>query len=133
MKKEKIPKPTGAELEILQILWKNGPSTVRFVNDKLNEKKRVGYTTTLKIMQLMIEKKILTRDEKRKSHIYTPAIKENETQKFLLERFLNSAFGGSAAKLVMQALGDHRASKEEIARIRELLDTMEGGKNESNQ
>ena len=131
MKKAKIPKPTVAELEILQILWKHGPSTVRHINDKLNEKKRVGYTTTLKIMQLMLEKKLLFRDEKERSHIYRPAIEENETQKFLLDGFLETAFGGSASKLVLQALGNHRASKEEIARIRELLDAIEGGKNES--
>jgi len=130
MKKTKIPKPTVAELEILQILWKNGPSTVRFVNEKMNEKKRVGYTTTLKIMQLMFEKKILIRDEKKRSHIYHPAIQENETQKFLLERFLESAFSGSAAKLVMQTLGHHRASKEEISQIRKLLDSIEGEKND---
>ena len=79
----------------------------------------------------MLEKKLLSRDEKERSHIYRPVIKENETQKFLLDRFLETAFGGSASKLVMQVLGDHRASKEEVARIRELLDTIEGGKNES--
>jgi len=129
MKKAKIPKPTVAELEVLQILWKNGPSTVRFVNDKMNEKKRVGYTTTLKIMQLMFEKKILTRDENKRSHIYHPVIKENETQKLLLERFLDSAFSGSAAKMVMQTLGNHQASKEEISQIRKLLDSIEGEKN----
>lgn len=128
MKKDAVPKPTEAELEILQILWKHGPCTVRFVNDQLNEKKTVGYTTTLKIMQIMFEKDLLKRDEKARSHLYRAAVKEKDTQRLLLDRFLETAFGGSAVKLVMQALGNHKASKEEIARIRELLDNLEGDK-----
>lgn len=128
MKEDSVPKPTEAELEILQVLWKFGPCTVRFVNDKLNEKKKVGYTTTLKIMQLMFEKKILKRDEKKRSHIYRPAVKEKDTQKLLLDRFLDTAFGGSAMKMVMQALGNHKTSKEEISRIRNFLDNLEGEK-----
>jgi predicted transcriptional regulator len=128
MKKDAVPKPTEAELEILQILWKHGPCTVRFVNDKLNQKKTVGYTTTLKIMQLMFEKKLLKRDETTRSHLYNTAVKEKETQGLLLDRFLETAFGGSALKLVMQALGNHKASKEEISQIRELLDNLEGEK-----
>jgi BlaI family penicillinase repressor len=128
MKKNAVPKPTEAELEILQILWKHGPCTVRFVNDKLNRKKTVGYTTTLKIMQLMFEKKLLKRDETTRSHLYSAAAREKETQGLLLDRFLETAFGGSALKLVMQALGNHKASKEEISQIRELLDNLEGEK-----
>jgi predicted transcriptional regulator len=128
MKKDKAPKPTESELEILQVLWRHGPSTVRFVNDKLNEKKTVGYTTTLKLMQLMFEKNILKRDEKKRSHLYRPAVKEKETQRLLLDRFLETAFGGSAMKLVMQALGSRETSKEEISRIREFLDNLEGDK-----
>ena len=128
MNKDAVPKPTEAELEILQILWKHGPCTVRFVNDQLNEKKTVGYTTTLKIMQIMFEKNLLKRDEKARSHLYRAAVKEKDTQRLLLDRFLETAFGGSAVKLVMQALGNHKASKEEIARIRELLDNLEGDK-----
>jgi predicted transcriptional regulator len=128
MKKDTVPRPTEAELEILQILWQHGPCTVRFVNDKLNEKKSVGYTTTLKIMQLMFEKKLLKRDEKTRSHLYRAAAKEKETQGLLLDRFLETAFAGSALKLVMQALGNHKASKEEISQIRELLDNLEGEK-----
>lgn len=128
MKKDAVPKPTEAELEILQILWKHGPCTVRFANDKLNQKKTVGYTTTLKIMQLMFEKKLLKRDETTRSHLYSAAVKEKETQGVLLDRFLETAFGGSALKLVMQALGNHKASKEEISQIRELLDNLEGEK-----
>lgn len=128
MNKDGTPKPTESELEILQVLWQHGPGTVRFVNDKLNEKKKVGYTTTLKLMQLMVEKRILKRDEKTRSHLYRPAVKEKETQNLLLDRFLETAFGGSALKLVMQALGNHKTSKEEITRIRELLDSLEGEK-----
>ena len=128
MKKDAVPRPTEAELEILQILWKHGPCTVRFVNDQLNRKRTVGYTTTLKIMQLMFEKKLLERDETARSHLYRAVIKENETQGLLLDRFLETAFGGSALKLVMQALGNHKASKEEISQIRDLLDNMEGAK-----
>ena len=128
MKENSVPKPTESELEILQILWKHGPCTVRFVNDLLNEKKKVGYTTTLKIMQLMLEKKILKRDEKKRSHFYRPAVKEKETQRLLLDRFLQTAFGGSAMKMVMQALGNHKTSKEEISQIRKFLDNLEGEK-----
>jgi len=128
MKKNAVPRQTESELEILQVLWKHGPCTVRFVNDKLNENKKVGYTTTLKIMQLMFEKNILKRDDTQRSHLYRAVVKEKETQRLLLDRFLETAFGGSAMKLVMQALGNHSASREEISRIRELLNTMEGEK-----
>ena len=128
MKKDAVPRPTEAELEILQILWKHGPCTVRFINDRLNQKKTVGYTTTLKIMQLMFEKKLLERDESTRSHLYRVVVQENETQGLLLDRFLETAFGGSALKLVMQALGNHKASKEEISQIRDLLDNLEGAK-----
>jgi BlaI family penicillinase repressor len=128
MKNDAVPKPTEAELEILQILWKQGPCTVRFANDTLNEKKTVGYTTTLKIMQLMVEKNLLKRDETARSHLYSAVVKEKETQRLLLDRFLETAFGGSALKLVVQALGNHKASKEEISQIRKLLDNLEGDK-----
>ena len=128
MKKKSSPKPTEAELEILQILWDSGPTTVRFVNDKLNLKKEVGYTTTLKIMQIMTEKNLLARDEENKSHIYSAVYKKDETQKVLLDKFLESAFGGSASKLVLQALGNRKTSKKEIEEIRKLLDEIEGGK-----
>ena len=128
MKRKSVPKPTVAELEILQVLWESGPSTVRFINDKLNRKKEVGYTTTLKIMQIMVDKKLLTRNEEGKSHVYAAAYKEDETQKVLLDKFLETAFGGSASKLVMQALGNRRTSKREIEEIRKFLDKIEGEK-----
>ena len=127
MKKNKTPKPTEAELEILHILWENGPSTVRFINDILNKKKSVGYTTTLKIMQIMSEKNLVTRDEENRSHIYTAVYREDETQKVLLDKFLETAFGGSASKLVMQALGNRKTSKKEIEEIRQFLDKIERG------
>ena len=128
MKKKSSPKPTEAELEILQILWDSGPTTVRFVNDQLNLKKEVGYTTTLKIMQIMTEKNLLSRDEENKSHIYSAVYKKDETQKVLLDKFLESTFGGSASKVVLQALGNRKTSKKEIEEIRKFLDEIEGGK-----
>ena len=128
MAKKTIPKPTLAELEILQILWQNGPSTVRFINDTLNKKKAVGYTTTLKIMQIMTEKNLVTRDESSKSHIYSAAQKQIETQKALTDKLLETAFGGSASKLVMQALGGKKTSQKEIDEIRKFLDSIEGEK-----
>jgi predicted transcriptional regulator len=114
--------PTKAELEILQVLWQYGPSTVRLVNDKLNEEKRtVQYTSTLKLMQIMVEKNMLTRDESQMKHIYMPVEEEQKTKSFLLERFVNSMFNGSASKLMMNLLGNKKASEDELSAIRELL------------
>lgn len=127
MKKNK--KPTEAELEILQVLWKNEPSTVRFVNEELNKKRRIGYTTTLKIMQLMFSKDMLERVEAGRKHLYTSLIKEKETQNVLLDKFLNTTFGGSAMKLVMQALGNHSTSKDELDQIKDLIKSIETDKN----
>ena len=127
MSKKVTPQPTAAELEILQILWNNGPCTVRFVNNKLNDNKVVGYTTTLKMMQIMTEKNLLVRDAQSRSHIYSPTFAQQETQGQLLDSFLQNAFEGSATKLVMQALGKHKASKEEINQIRELLNKLDKG------
>jgi predicted transcriptional regulator len=117
--------PSDFELEILQILWANGPSTVRFVNDMLNRNRKVGYTTSLKIMQIMLEKKLLSRDESERSHIYEPAIEQNALQDRLINKILSSAFGGSASRLVMQTLGNHDATKEELEEIRNLIDELE--------
>ncbi len=119
-------KPTESELEILQLLWHNGPSTVRAVNEQLNEKRDVGYTTSLKIMQIMHEKGLLTRRKEGKTHIYTANIDEEETQNKLVDRLIDSAFSGSAMKLVVQALGHRKTSAEELDAIREFLDSMEG-------
>lgn len=128
---ENIPplKPTDAELEILQLLWLHGPVTVRFVNDELNKTKEVGYTTTLKIMQLMTEKNMVRRDESNRSHVYEAQLKEEDTQKHLLDRFLDNTFRGSATKLVMQALGNHKTTPEELDEIREFLTKLEGEAN----
>ena len=120
--------PTDSELEILKILWKYGPSTVRFVNEELNKLRVVGYTTTLKTMQIMHEKKQLSRDEKGKSHIYSALIEENAIQNRLINKILDSAFGGSASKLIMQTLGNHTTSRKEIEEIRNLLDKLDNKK-----
>ena len=118
--------PTKSELEILQVLWKYGPSTVRLVNEKLNADARpVQYTTTLKLMQIMAEKGILLRDETNMKHVYKPAWEEQKTKGFLLERFIESMYQGSASSLMMQLLGNKKTSKKEIQEIRDLLKKME--------
>ena len=114
--------PTRSELEILQVLWLHGPATVRFVNEQLNEQKReVQYTSTLKLMQIMVEKKILSRDESNMKHIYAPLLEEQKTKSFLLEKFVDSIYNGSASNLMMQLLGNKKTSKKELDAIRELL------------
>lgn len=118
-------KPTESELEVLQIIWQNGASTVKFVNDKLNEKKEVGYTTTLKIMQLMNEKGLVERNTDNRCHIYSAAVDEAETKKALLHRFLETAFGGSTTNLVLQALGNYDASKNELEQIKKAIEDLE--------
>lgn len=118
-------KPTGAELNILRVLWDHGPCTVRFVNDILNKKKEVGYTTTLKIMQIMLEKNLLTREVRDKKHIYSTGISEKETQSIMLDRLLDAAFSGSASQLVIRTLGNHKTSKKELEQIREMIDKLE--------
>jgi len=117
--------PTDAELEILQILWANGPCTVRFVNEQLNNFRVVGYTTTLKTMQIMHDKHLVTRNEKGRSHIYSTNIEENAIQNRLIDKILNSAFKGSATNLVMQTLGNHKTSKKELEQIKKLIDNIE--------
>ena len=124
-------KPTGSELEVLQLLWENGASTVRSLNDELNKNKNVGFTTTLKIMQIMCEKGLLDRKRSGRSHIYKPIHQKDETQNVLLEKILETAFAGSASKLVMQALGRSKTSKKEIEEIKEYLAKLEGENNES--
>lgn len=128
MKNKAFHQPTDSELEVLTILWENGPSTVRFVNEKLNESRKVGYTTTLKIMQIMFDKNLVVRVQEGKSHIYSPAIEENAIQNRLIDKILDTAFGGSASRLVMQTLGNHKASANELDEIRKLLDDLENNK-----
>jgi BlaI family transcriptional regulator, penicillinase repressor len=118
--------PTKSELEILQVLWKHGPSTVRFVNDTLNAQKRtVQYTSTLKLMQIMAEKKMLKRDETNMKHIYTAAMEEQQTKSFLLNRFVDSMFNGSASSLMMQLLGNKETSQKELQEIKEMLKKLD--------
>jgi BlaI family transcriptional regulator, penicillinase repressor len=118
-------KPTDSELEILQVLWDRGASTVREVNDFLSTRREVGYTTTLKLMQIMLEKGLLEREKDGKGHVYAAAVDREVTQRALLDRFLENAFGGSAMQLVMQALGGHKTSPAEIEQIRAYLDTID--------
>lgn len=121
--------PTRSELEILQVLWMNGPSTVRLVNDKLNEQKReVNYTSTLKLMQIMVEKGILKRDESSMKHIYEPVQEEHKTKSFLLDRFVDSIFDGSASSLMMQLLGNKKTSRKELEKIKQLIENFHNNK-----
>ena len=119
------PKPTESELEILHVLWQHGPVTVRFINEQLSQRREVGYTTTLKILQLMHEKSLVSRDDTSRTHVFAAAVRERETQGLLLDKFVDSAFGGSALKLVLQALGNRSTSREELAQIRTLLTEIE--------
>lgn len=126
IKKENNPEPTKSELEILQVLWQHGPSTVRSVNDILNEQKReVQYTSTLKLMQIMVEKELLSRDESQMKHIYHAAVEEQSTKGHLLDRFVDTMYNGSASSLMMQLLGNKKTSKKELDAIRELLKKMD--------
>lgn len=126
---DKKMEPTKSELEILQVLWKHGPNTVRFVNDTLNEMKRaVQYTSTLKLMQIMAEKKMLTRDESSMKHIYAPAAEEEKTKGLLLDRFVETMYDGSASSLMMQLLGNKKTSQKELAAIKELLNKLDTNK-----
>ncbi len=118
-------KPTNSELEILNVLWINGPTTVREVHNALQENKNVGYTTTLKLMQIMHDKGLLYRTEQGRSHIYVALLGKEETQQNLLGRLVDSAFQGSAAQVVIQVLGNHKLSKQELADIKGLLDELE--------
>ena len=120
-------RPTDSELEILQLLWKQGPSTVREINDLLNtdQDKNTGYTTTLKIMQIMFEKALVTRDDSQRTHVYTAAVREGKIQSALLDRFLNAAYKGSASKLALQLLGNHKTTPDELAAIKALIDQLE--------
>ncbi|MGB1198951.1 MAG: BlaI/MecI/CopY family transcriptional regulator [Thalassotalea sp.] len=117
-------KPTEAELSLLNVLWKIGPATVRQVHDAISSTQNTGYTTVLKILQIMHEKTLVIRDESNRAHVYAPANSEVFTQSSLLKDLASKAFGGSTSKLVMRAL-DESTSKEEIADIRQLLNELE--------
>ena len=120
-------RPTDAELAILRVLWKRGPSTVRQVHEELNRIHQTVYTTVLKLMQIMTDKGLVRRDESQRAHIYHPVFAQEETQQRLVSDLIERAFGGSTTNLVMQALSTKKASPEEIAQIRQLLDDFEGG------
>jgi predicted transcriptional regulator len=118
-------KPTESELEILRVLWEKGPSTVREVHEILGQSKDAGYTTTLKLMQIMHEKGLLERDTSSKTHVYSSAVSQENTQRQLLDKMIDTVFNGSASQLVLQALGNHKSSKEELEKIKQYLDEIE--------
>ncbi len=126
MARRKSSRPTDRELTILRILWDKGPSTVREVNEAMNEDENTGYTTTLKLMQIMMEKGLVLRNDSQFKHVYRPALTEEKAQKQLVGDLLDRAFSGSAEKLVMRALSAKKVSAKELARIRKTLDEFEG-------
>jgi predicted transcriptional regulator len=121
------PKPTSAELAILQILWQRGPSTVRDIHNAWDQQNPVGYTTVLKLLQIMTEKGLVERDERARAHVYKATSDREQTQSHLVRDLVDRVFGGSAAQLAMRALSERKASKKEIAEIREMLDSFEKG------
>lgn len=128
MPKPKLPKPTDGELEILRVLWDRGPSTVRDVFDVLSRTKPMGYTTVLKLMQIMADKGLVRRNEDQRAHVYEASAPQKETQQRLVGEMLDRVFSGSATQLVMQALASKRASADDLAEIRRMLDEFERGK-----
>jgi len=124
MSNTKTIRPTESELEILQTLWSKGLATVREVHEDLAKTKDVGYTTTLKLMQIMHEKGLVKRDDSMRTHVYQAAVNKENTQKHLLSKMIDSLFGGSSTQLVIQALGENKASPEELERIQALLDNL---------
>lgn len=117
-------KPTESELEILQVLWERDKASVREVHEELLKTKEAGYTTTLKLMQIMHEKGLVNRDDSFKTHIYRPSVSKEKTQQHLLGKMINSLFGGSSTELVLQALGNHKASPAELEEIQQLLNNL---------
>jgi BlaI family transcriptional regulator, penicillinase repressor len=124
----KNTKPTESELEILQVLWNEQNATVRTVHEVLSKTKDSGYTTTLKLMQIMHEKGLVTRNDSSKTHIYQPAVSREKTQKLFLNKMIDSLFAGSSANLVLQALGGHNSSEEELEKIQELITQLKKDK-----
>jgi predicted transcriptional regulator len=127
MAKINQPRPTDSELEILRVLWRRGASTVRDVYDAVNKTKPVGYTTVLKLMQIMADKGLVKRDEERRAHVYSARVPQEQTQRQMVRDLLRRAFDDSASQLVMQALASKKASPEELAQIRQLLDAYDRG------
>jgi predicted transcriptional regulator len=120
----KLNKPTEGELEILKVLWNNNKASVRTVHETLLKVKDCGYTTTLKLMQIMFEKGLVSRDDSNKIHIYTANVTREKTQKQFLNKMIDSLFAGSSTNLVLQALGNHKASNEELEKIQVLLNQL---------
>lgn len=132
MAQQKNTKPTESELEILRVLWEKENATVREVHEVLAASKDVGYTTTLKLMQIMHEKGLVSRDDSSKTHIYQPIVSKEKTQKHLVGKMIDNLFSGSPAQLVMQALGNHKTSKDELEEIQQLLNSLKNN-NQQNQ
>jgi BlaI family transcriptional regulator, penicillinase repressor len=128
MAKRRMVRPTDAELAILRVLWRLGPSTVRQVHEALTESQPTGYTTALKLLQIMTAKGLVDRDESQRSHVYRARSSQDETQRHLVSDLMERAFGGSAHRLVMQALAAKRSTPEELDAIRRLIDELEGGR-----
>jgi len=127
MPRQQLPRPTDAELEILNVLWMIGPATVRQVYEAINNRRSAQYSTILKFMQIMAEKRILIRDDSERAHVYKAAQSREATQQQLAGHLLERAFGGSAKDLVMRAVSATKASKSELAEIRRLLDDYAKG------
>ena len=128
MAQPKYVKPTESELEILQILWTRGLATVREVHEELSELKDVGYTTTLKLMQIMHEKGLVTRQKSGKLHLYEAVASQENTRQFIIDKMIQTVFQGSAMQLVMSALGNKKSSREELLEIKRYVEKLEGGK-----
>ena len=124
MSQPKLIKPTEGELEILQVLWEKGKASVREVHETILQYKDAGYTTTLKLMQIMFEKGLVKRDDSSKTHIYEANVSREKTQSQFLGKMINTLFGGSSSQLVMQALGNHAPSKDELDEIQQMLDNL---------
>lgn len=122
MGRTRLPRPTDAELAILRVLWERGPSTVRQVHEVLGRERPAGYTTALKLLQIMTTKRLVERDERDRTHVYRARVSEDDTQRQLVRDLLDRAFGGSSTRLVMQALAARHASPDELREIRKLID-----------
>lgn len=130
MNKKVLPRPTEAELAILRVLWDRGPCTVRDVQEALERERGTGYTTALKLLQIMTEKGLVRRDDRQRTHVFEAVLPAEATQRQLVRDLVDRAFGGSAQQLVMQALSAKKASKADLAEIRRLLDALEQEKEE---
>lgn len=123
---EELPEPTRAQLEILQVLWKHGPSTVRFVNDRLNEQKEsLSYTSTLKLMQIMHEKGMLQRDESSMTHVYSTKMEEGKTKGVVLRKFVDAMYNGSVKSLMLELLGNEQGTNKQWDKIKDLLKQLD--------